>query len=180
MQARNYFRVMTICNLRNFSSGVSSTANISNIFINRNPRNLEKLRIGYKPDGYHVDKPGKNYWHNLKLNISNQYITATINHFENGVVLKASTSEWCVKKQLYKTKDTSAFINLGRVLGYRCLQAGLTEISFDKDSVKQNGKVALFLKELEEAGIHLKEPRQYKPTYPWDQHRPEKPWEVTE
>lgn len=32
-------------------------------FVNRNPRNLEKLRIGYKPDGYHVDKPGKCYWH---------------------------------------------------------------------------------------------------------------------
>lgn len=32
-------------------------------FVNRNPRNLEKMRIGYKPDGYHVDNPGKCYWH---------------------------------------------------------------------------------------------------------------------
>lgn len=36
---------------------------ISPVFTNRNPRNLEKIRIGYKPDGYHVDKPGKCYWH---------------------------------------------------------------------------------------------------------------------
>lgn len=55
--------------------------------------------------------------------MSNQYVTATINHFENGVVLKASTSEWCIKKQLYKTKDTSAFINLARVILNLCLTA---------------------------------------------------------
>lgn len=51
----------------------------------------------------------------LVLNISGRHVTASINHFENGEVLRASTSEWCVKKHLYRTKDTSAFINLGRV-----------------------------------------------------------------
>lgn len=30
---------------------------------NRNPRNLEKLRIAYKPAGYHLDKPGREFWH---------------------------------------------------------------------------------------------------------------------
>lgn len=67
-----------------------------------------------------------------------------------------------------------------QVLGYRCLQTGLTEISFDKSLMKQDGKVALFVKNLEEAGVHLKEPQQYKPAYPWDQYRPQKPWEIVE
>lgn len=30
--------------------------------VNRNPRNLEKLCIAYKPDGFHLDAPGKKFW----------------------------------------------------------------------------------------------------------------------
>lgn len=34
------------------------------IFVhNRNPRNLEMMKIAYKPDGYHLEKPDKSYWH---------------------------------------------------------------------------------------------------------------------
>lgn len=31
--------------------------------INRNPRNLERLRIAYKPVGYHLERPGRSFWH---------------------------------------------------------------------------------------------------------------------
>lgn len=31
--------------------------------VNRNPRNLERLRIARKPSGYHLEKPGRSYWH---------------------------------------------------------------------------------------------------------------------
>lgn len=30
---------------------------------NRNPRNLEMMKIAYKPDGYHLDNPGRQFWH---------------------------------------------------------------------------------------------------------------------
>lgn len=30
--------------------------------VNRNPRNLEKLCIAMKPDGYHLDNPGRRFW----------------------------------------------------------------------------------------------------------------------
>lgn len=30
--------------------------------VNRNPRNLEFLRIAYKPAGYELDKPGRCFW----------------------------------------------------------------------------------------------------------------------
>lgn len=49
--------------VRNASTRLQTNENISSVFVNRNPRNLEKMRIGYKPDGYHVDNPGKCYWH---------------------------------------------------------------------------------------------------------------------
>lgn len=31
--------------------------------VNRNPRNLERLRIARKPQGYHLEVPGRMYWH---------------------------------------------------------------------------------------------------------------------
>lgn len=34
------------------------------IFVhNRNPRNLEMMKIAYKPGGYHLERPGRNFWH---------------------------------------------------------------------------------------------------------------------
>jgi hypothetical protein len=47
-----------------------------------------------------------------------KYVTAKVVHFENGPVVEASTSEWAIKKQLYKPNDTSAYINLARVRYY--------------------------------------------------------------
>ncbi|XP_037942080.1 39S ribosomal protein L18, mitochondrial-like [Teleopsis dalmanni] len=96
--------------------------------INRNPRNLEKLRVAYKPNGYLLEKPGRSYWHKLELNITNRYISAEVKHFENGPVVTASSSEWAIKKQLFKTNDASAYINTARVFAQRCLRSGITEI----------------------------------------------------
>lgn len=30
--------------------------------VNRNPRNLEFLRVAHKPVGYKLDKPGRSFW----------------------------------------------------------------------------------------------------------------------
>lgn len=37
-------------------------------------------------------------------------------HWKEGPVLEASTSEWAIKKQLYRPKDISAYNNLGKVM----------------------------------------------------------------
>jgi len=39
------------------------TNDVSPAFYNRNPRNLERLRIAYKPSGYHLEAPGREFWH---------------------------------------------------------------------------------------------------------------------
>lgn len=67
-----------------------------------------------------------------------------------------------------------------KVLAQRCLQTGIIEVGCFFKPPKENGKVASFLQALADAGISVTEMAQYKPNYPWDQHRPEKPWEVTE
>ncbi|XP_055627044.1 39S ribosomal protein L18, mitochondrial [Toxorhynchites rutilus septentrionalis] len=147
--------------------------------VNRNPRNLERLRIAYKTDGYHLEKPGRNYWHKLELVASNKYITAKLNHFKNGTVIESSTSEWAIKKNLFKGNDTSAYINLARIFAARCMEAGLTEMRCDLQP-KSEGKTDKFLKTLVDCGIQLQEPERMKPTQPWDAIRPEKPWEIIE
>lgn len=116
----------------------------------------------------------------LVLASSGRHITASVVHHENGEVLSASTKEWALKEQLYRTNDTSAYINLGRVLAQRCLESGLIEIQNFIEPTIKDGKVASFLKAVEDGGVCLQEPEQYKNPAPCEKYRPEKPWEVTE
>ncbi|XP_030376393.1 39S ribosomal protein L18, mitochondrial [Scaptodrosophila lebanonensis] len=146
---------------------------------NRNPRNLERLRIAYKPRGYHLEKPGRSYWHTLEIGMSSRYVTASVKHFENGTILSASTSEWAIKQQLYKTNDTAAYVNLGRVLAQRCLQSGITEMTCNVQSVP-GSKLDKLIKTVQENGVSFEEPERWKNPEPWDAYRHEKPWEVSE
>ncbi|XP_017108059.2 large ribosomal subunit protein uL18m [Drosophila bipectinata] len=147
--------------------------------VNRNPRNLERLRIAYKPGGYHLEKPGRSFWHTLEINTSGRYVSADVKHFENGTILSASTSEWAIKQQLYKTNDTAAFINLGRVLAHRCLQSGITEMTCNVEAVP-GSKLQKLLQTLQDNGVSFKEPARLENTQPWDAERHEKPWAVSE
>ncbi|XP_026755010.1 39S ribosomal protein L18, mitochondrial [Galleria mellonella] len=148
-------------------------------FINRNPRNLERMRIARKPDGYHLDKPGRKFWHKLVLTPSNRTVTAQVVHFLNGPVIEAKTSEWALRQQLYSINDTCAYINLGRVFAQRCLESGITEMYCDIKAAS-GGKVQKFLDEVVKGGIKLEESEVYKKPMPWDMLRPEKPWEINE
>ncbi|XP_076236681.1 mitochondrial ribosomal protein L18 isoform X1 [Calliopsis andreniformis] len=145
---------------------------------NRNPRNLERLRIARKPCGYSLEKPGYSYWQRLVVNPSQRYVTAQIEHFENGPILTVSTQEWGLKKQLYSTNDCSAYTNLGRVLAQRCLENGICEVYVNEEIIKD--KVKLLVDELEKNGICLQESKRYKHPEPWDKNREEKPWETFE
>lgn len=146
--------------------------------VNRNPRNLERLRIARKVSGYHLDKPTRSYWHKLYLVKKPRYIVAEIRHFENGPVITASSAEWALKTQLYRYTDGSAYINVGRVLAQRCLESGIHEMEVDSELTGE--KYQLLIKELTDNGLVLTEPSVYKyPRYS-DKDRPEKPWEIHE
>ncbi|XP_045770604.1 39S ribosomal protein L18, mitochondrial [Maniola jurtina] len=155
----------------------NSTA--SGVFVNRNPRNLERMRIARKPDGYHLEKPGRKFWHKLILTSTNRTVKAEVVHFVNGPVIEAKTSEWALRNQLYSITDTCAYINLGKVFAQRCLESGILEMYCDIEPV-EGGKVEKFLNEVVKGGIKLQEMEVYKKPEPWDRFRPEKPWEVTE
>lgn len=84
-------------------------------------------------------------------------------HFESPEkpVIEASTNEWAIKKQLYKTNDTSAYYNLARVFAQRCLEAGFVEMHCNIRALP-GGKVWKFIKTLKENGLVLKEPAELK------------------
>ncbi|CAH0713543.1 unnamed protein product, partial [Brenthis ino] len=151
----------------------------SAIFVNRNPRNLERMRIARKPDGYHLDKPGRKFWHILVLTVTNRVVKAEVVHFVNGPVIEAKTSEKALRNQLYSMTDTCAYKNLGKVFAQRCIECGITEMSCNLEATK-GGKIEKFIDAVTKGGIRLEEMNVYKKPLPWDQYRTEKPWEVTE
>ncbi|XP_050524993.1 39S ribosomal protein L18, mitochondrial isoform X2 [Daktulosphaira vitifoliae] len=106
----------------------NDSLSFSKYVYNRNPRNLEKLRIAYKPAGYHLEKPGREFWHKLEINISKRHVTASILHNSGVIPLLATTAEWAIRKQLFSTRDKVAFATVGKVLAQRCLESGIFEV----------------------------------------------------
>lgn len=146
---------------------------------NRNPRNLERLRIARKPQGYHLDRLGREYWHTLYFTVSKKHVTGQIVHNNGSVVVSASTNEWAIKKHLYNTNDISAYSNLARVLAQRCLESGISEISCNYKAEPET-KFYEFLTVLKNEGLSLTEPDVFSIARPFEKHRPEKPWDVIE
>ncbi|XP_043260227.1 39S ribosomal protein L18, mitochondrial [Colletes gigas] len=146
---------------------------------NRNPRNLERLRIAWKPIGYTLEKPGFAFWHKLNVHTSQRYVSAEIEHYKNGPVIIVSSQELGIKSQLYRTKDVSTYVCVGRVLAQRCLECGITEIYVPEYSITST-KMKLLIEELEKNEICLQEPKRYNH---WNKsyfHREDKPWESFE
>uniref|UniRef100_A0A1B6DC41 39S ribosomal protein L18, mitochondrial n=1 Tax=Clastoptera arizonana TaxID=38151 RepID=A0A1B6DC41_9HEMI len=113
-----------------FSSSLSSLKpnNDVNLCVhNRNPRNLERLRISPKPNGYFLDEPGHMFWNKLQLIVGARHITCQIVHNSGTVAVSASTKEWAINRFLYRTNDRSAYINLAKVFAQRCHEAGIIE-----------------------------------------------------
>merc|ERR1711973_782629 len=154
---------------------------------NRNPMNLEKMRIGFKPSGFPTEKRNRNYWNSLDLELSNHHTTATVTHWTGRKVCSASTKEWAIRKFLYNYTDSAALKCVGAVVGQRCLETGITEVTLQiepKDLEKD--RMANFVQAIKDTGLILEEPDQYKPLNPHaDLHDvskvpPAKPWEIVD
>merc|ERR1712212_1043363 len=154
-----------------YSSSASDCKNDSSVapvIKNRNPMNLEKMRIGFKPKGFSADKGEKEYWNALELSISSKNTTATVTHWTGRKVCSASTNEWAIEKFLYNKTDIAALKIVGKVLGVRCLETGITEVCLlvDNDSMEKE-KMKTFIQEVRNTGLILKEPDQFTPNNPF-------------
>uniref|UniRef100_A0A8D8XKQ4 Large ribosomal subunit protein uL18m n=1 Tax=Cacopsylla melanoneura TaxID=428564 RepID=A0A8D8XKQ4_9HEMI len=160
-------------------SSLPDAATTSKCVFNKNPRNLERLRIARKPQGYHLDRLGREYWHTLYFTLTKKHITGQIIHNSGNVVVSASTNEWALKKHLFNTNDISAYSNLAQVLAQRCLESGISEITCNYKA-EPNTKFHEFLKVLESSGVSLTEPEVFTIPRSFEKENPEKPWEVVD
>jgi len=62
-QSKNILSSVMKTNIKRCLGTESEDSGHSQFVYNRNPRNLEKLRIAYKPAGYHLERPGREFWH---------------------------------------------------------------------------------------------------------------------
>lgn len=154
---------------------------------NKNPMNLEMMRIGRKPMGWGLEDKNRTYWNKLELEISNSHTTATVTHWTGRVVARASTQEWSIRQFLYNLTDSAALKVVGQVISQRCLETGVSEVHLEvsqEDRAKE--KMVKFIDVIEQSGLSLREPPVYQATNPHIVHSREiptkkvKPWTVLE
>ena len=63
------------------NAAAATTTTVKPMIKNRNPMNLEKMRIGFKPSGFPTERRKRNYWNSLDLELSAHHTTATVTHW---------------------------------------------------------------------------------------------------
>ncbi len=87
---------------------------------------------------------------------SNNHMYAQIIDDSTGkTIVSASTTQKDVKSQLEKTNDTAAAKFLGGVIGKRAVEAGISEVVFDRSGYIYHGKVAALADGAREAGLQF-------------------------
>ena len=85
---------------------------------------------------------------------SNNHMYAQIIDDSKGhTLLAASTLDKDVKANLEKTNDMAAASYLGSVIGKKALDAGITEVVFDRGGYIYQGKIAALADAAREAGL---------------------------
>uniref|UniRef100_A0A915CRA1 Ribosomal protein L18 n=1 Tax=Ditylenchus dipsaci TaxID=166011 RepID=A0A915CRA1_9BILA len=99
-------------------------------FVNRNPRNFEKLRLERMPSGYSFERYRMrlNARHRLEIKVDAHKTSATITHHLTGVMTSVSTEEPSVKNQLYAAADPASSYNIGLLLAQRCKMLGISNV----------------------------------------------------
>ncbi|GMT19420.1 hypothetical protein PFISCL1PPCAC_10717, partial [Pristionchus fissidentatus] len=151
-------------------------------FVNRNPRNADLMGVSRKPEGWQLEQ--KNHLrrciYRVELVQGRSQQVGRIVHHQNGVVLEASTAEPAIASQLYSRVDTSAALNIGRVLAQRCLQSGIHFVmpSASEEERSNSEHQGAFFTALEEGGLRLNELEPIKQSVATDSRSTWRPFEV--
>ncbi|CAH1801635.1 unnamed protein product [Owenia fusiformis] len=155
---------LTTTQLKDGSSNEQITINPN--YENRNPRNLELMGYARKSKGWRFQYPDREYYHRLVYERTKNYITASVEHCTNGIVISASTKEHAIRKHLYSAIDASAAENVGHVLAERCKRCGVDSMVPHIHPDKLSGeRVQSFLTALQEGGVTLSETPTYEKPY---------------
>ncbi len=94
----------------------------------------------------------------LRLSVfrSNKHISAQIIDDASGkTVAAASSIEKNLREQLKNGGNVEAATVVGKTLGERCAQKGITEVVFDRGKYKYHGRVAALADGAREAGLQF-------------------------
>ena len=84
---------------------------------------------------------------------NNHMYAQIIDDSKGHTLLAASTLDKDVKANLEKTNDVAAASYLGSVIGKKALDAGITEVVFDRGGYIYQGKIAALADAAREAGL---------------------------
>ncbi|KAL7676931.1 hypothetical protein ACOME3_003181 [Neoechinorhynchus agilis] len=125
---------------------------------NRNPRNLEFLGFAHKRQGWQLQCPPKDFYHQAVLCSSSRHTIGKIVHASGYVAVKASTTEHCIRKHLTSTKDVCTAFNIGRILAWRARRAGIINVCHAVSHfLKQSERMNWFFKGLESESMKFSE-----------------------
>ncbi|MDO4616487.1 MAG: 50S ribosomal protein L18 [Lachnospiraceae bacterium] len=84
---------------------------------------------------------------------NNHMYAQIIDDLAQKTLVSASTTQKEVKAELEKTNDVAAAAYLGTVIGKRAVEAGITEVVFDRGGFIYQGKIAALADAAREAGL---------------------------
>ncbi|XP_069135131.1 large ribosomal subunit protein uL18m-like [Argopecten irradians] len=159
-------------NVRTCSTSVKNSSpnadyKINPEFRNRNPRNLEKMALAKKTEGWQFQQGARKFYHQLSLRIANRKTTAIVQHSSGTFTIKVSTDSPEMKKTFSGSRCnrvTRAYY-LGQVIAQRCLEAGITHVDFEPPEGEISPLNQAFIDGLEKMNLELTEPDVIKPTY---------------
>ncbi len=86
---------------------------------------------------------------------NNHMYAQIIDDVAQKTLVSASTTQADVKADLEKTNDTAAAAKVGTVIAKRALEAGITEVVFDRGGFIYHGKVKALAEAAREAGLNF-------------------------
>ncbi|MCQ2499853.1 MAG: 50S ribosomal protein L18 [Lachnospiraceae bacterium] len=84
---------------------------------------------------------------------NNHMYAQIIDDLAQKTLVSASTLQKEVKAELEKTNDVAAATFLGTVIGKKAIEAGITEVVFDRGGFIYQGKIAALADAAREAGL---------------------------
>uniref|UniRef100_H2YC30 Large ribosomal subunit protein uL18m n=1 Tax=Ciona savignyi TaxID=51511 RepID=H2YC30_CIOSA len=149
-------------------------------FLNKNPRNLERMALAHKDEGWGnrtpetaaTNWPAFPHYHRIILERTGKHTYATLLHYHGRRVIEVSTREWSIQQQIYKGNDVCTCYNVGRVFVERCIRSGISCAAWTIPNNITDGSqsITAFREALTSSGFVLKEPdqisfRSYQPPH---------------
>ncbi|KAJ3683696.1 hypothetical protein LUZ60_013923 [Juncus effusus] len=93
----------------------------------------------------------------LRMNFSNQFVSAQVIHTPTATVAaSASSQEKVLRPNLESTRDVAAAAKIGKILGERLLLKGIPAVSvFLNREQKYHGKIKAVIDSVRETGVKL-------------------------